>query len=153
MALVPGGVALRWRLLPDSLGTASSVSWSKMGGSAIDGGKFLSSAGLQTVTVLQARPLDEGPQQFAPVPIEEVEVDSQHTSDTGVCCACRNLRRADIATGIYSANGCRTHTPEACRKLDCIASGAIWVDMGHGCRCCHYGTTKGWMLAPCGRWW
>ncbi len=103
-------------------------------------------------TVLKARPLDAGPQPaFAPVPVDEVVatidrvrpdlVFAPHVeTSSGMLLPDDYIRR--VAEAAHGVGGMLV--------LDCIASGAIWVDMqATGVDVLISAPQKGWSASPC----
>lgn len=103
-------------------------------------------------TVLKARPIADGPQQaFAPAPIEEVVstikgempdiVFAPHVeTSSGMLLPDDYLRK--LADAVHSVGGMLV--------LDCIASGAIWVDMKKtAVDVLVSAPQKGWSGSPC----
>ena len=103
-------------------------------------------------TVLKARPTEEGPQAFyAPAPIELVEetiaaerpsvVFAPHVeTSAGMILPDDYIRR--LADAVHAVGGLFV--------LDCIASGAIWVDMeALGVDVLCSAPQKGWSASPC----
>lgn len=83
------------------------------------------------ITVLKARPTDSGDQApWIPAPIEEVEAAIARTGPDVVF-----VPHVETASGILLPDdylrriGEATHTAGGLFVLDCIASGAVWVDM------------------------
>jgi len=104
-------------------------------------------------TVLKARRIEDGPQApFAPVPIEEAVatikaekpdlVFAPHVETSSGIILPDDYMRA-IAEAVHSVGGMFV--------LDCIASGAIWVDMQDiGVDILISAPQKGWSASPCG---
>ena len=103
-------------------------------------------------TVLKARAIEAGPQAaFAPAPIEEV-VATIRANKPGVVIAAHVETAAgmilpdDYLTAVAQA----THEVGGLLVLDCIASGATWVDMkACGIDVLLSAPQKGWSSAPC----
>ncbi len=102
--------------------------------------------------VIQARPLFEGPKQpWAPPPIEEV-VAAIHAYTPDLVFA----PHVDTASGILLPPEYLSVVGEAVRAgggllvLDCVASGAVWVDMRElGVDVLLTAPQKGWSASPC----
>ena len=104
------------------------------------------------ITVLKARPLGEGPQApWAPAPIDEV-----------VSTIARERPAVVFAPHVETASGMilpdpylkqvaeATHAAGGLFVLDCIASGAMWVDMpAVGVDVLISAPQKGWSSSPC----
>jgi aspartate aminotransferase-like enzyme len=104
-----------------------------------------------SATVLKARPIASGPQAaFAPAPIEEV-VAAIRREEAGVVFAAH----VETASGIMLPDGYLRAISEAVHAvgglfvLDCIASGAMWVDMqANGVDVLISAPQKGWSGSP-----
>lgn len=104
------------------------------------------------LTVLKARPVAEGPQAaFAPPPIEEAVALIQASRPELVFAP-----HVETAAGIMlpddyiRALGEATHAVGGMFVLDCIASGAIWVDMAaNNVDVLISAPQKGWSSSPC----
>lgn len=105
------------------------------------------------VTVLPARPVDDSPTApWAPAPIEEV-VAAIRADEPAVVFA----PHVETASGILlpddylRAVADATHEVGGLFVLDCIASGAMWVDMADlGIDLLISAPQKGWSGSPCG---
>ncbi|MAE64865.1 MAG: aminotransferase [Phycisphaeraceae bacterium] len=103
-------------------------------------------------TVLKARPVESGPQPaFAPAPIEEV-VDRIASEKPDVVFA----PHVETSAGIILPNDYVSRVAEAVHAagglfvLDCIASGAMWIDMkACGVDVLVSAPQKGWTGSPC----
>lgn len=103
--------------------------------------------------VLCARPVEDGPQPaFAPAPIEEA-VDTIIREEPELVFA----PHVETASGMILPDGYMRQVAAATRRvdglfvLDCIASGAMWVDMeGIGVDILITAPQKGWSASPCG---
>jgi aspartate aminotransferase-like enzyme len=103
-------------------------------------------------TVLKARPVTEGRQAaFAPAPIEEVVAAIRADKPAVVFAA-----HVETASGIILPDGYLRKVAEAVHAegglfvLDCIASGAMWVDMrATGVDVLISAPQKGWSGSPC----
>lgn len=103
-------------------------------------------------TVLQARPLGDGSQAaFAPAPLEEI-VATIRSERPGIVFA----PHVETASGMIlpddwiCAIADATHAAGGLFVLDCIASGAIWVDMrSSGVDVLLSAPQKGWSATPC----
>lgn len=105
-----------------------------------------------STTVLKARPVEDGPQAaFAPAPIEEVVQTIQNEkpdivfaphveTSAGIILPDDYIRQ--VADAVHAASGLFV--------LDCIASGALWVDMeASGVDILISAPQKGWSGSPC----
>ena len=104
------------------------------------------------VTVLKARPIQEGKQApFAPVPIEEVTATISAEKPEMVFAphvetASGMILPEDYVRAVADA----THAVGGLLVLDCVASGAIWVDMeAAGVDILICAPQKGWSSSPC----
>lgn len=103
-------------------------------------------------TVHKARPISEGSQQpFSPAPIEEV-VESIRSEKPGVVFA----PHVETAAGLLLPDDYLKQLAEATHEvgglfvLDCVASGALWVDMkAIGADVLISAPQKGWSASPC----
>ena len=102
-------------------------------------------------TVLKARPLADGPQQpFAPAPIDEVVATIRAERPAVVFAphvetACGMILPDDYLRAVAAA----THEVGGLFALDCIASGAVWVDMAAlGVDVLVSAPQKGWSGSP-----
>jgi len=104
-------------------------------------------------TVLKARPTSSGSQaSFAPAPIEEVVAAIQAEKPDVVFAA-----HVETASGIILPDSYMKAISKAVHEtgglfvLDCIASGAMWVDMQDvGVDVLISAPQKGWSASPCG---
>lgn len=104
-------------------------------------------------TVLKARPTTSGPQaSFAPAPIEEVVAAINAEKPDVVFAA-----HVETASGILLPDAYMKAISQAVHEngglfvLDCIASGAMWVDMQEvGVDILISAPQKGWSASPCG---
>lgn len=103
-------------------------------------------------TVLKARAIEAGPQaQFAPAPIEEVVANIRANKPGLVIAAHVETAAGMILPDDYlKAVSQATHEVGGLFVLDCIASGATWVDMkACGIDVLLSAPQKGWSSAPC----
>jgi aspartate aminotransferase-like enzyme len=81
-------------------------------------------------TVLKARRDGAGDQApFAPAPIDEVVARSARAPCRGFRAACRDRLRHRAARRLPARRGAAVREVDGLFVLDCIASGALWVDM------------------------
>ena len=153
VALVPGGGTFAMEAVARQFGYGQQCLVVQNGWFSYRWLQIFEQCGLtETVTVLQARPLDEGPQaQFAPVPIEEVEAAIHNTRPALVCAAHVETSAGLILPPEYLQRmAAATHDVGGVFVLDCIASGAIWVDMkATGVDVVITAPQKGWTSTPC----
>lgn len=103
-------------------------------------------------TVLKARPIEDGPQaHFAPAPIEEVEAAIAAETPAVVFAPHVETSAGMILPDDYVRRVAdATHAVGGLFVLDCIASGAIWVDMQElGVDVLCSAPQKGWSASPC----
>lgn len=104
------------------------------------------------VTVCTARPVSDGPQaQWAPAPINEVVQTIRREKPQVVFAAHVETAAGLILPDDYlRAVAAATHEVGGIVVLDCIASGAIWVDMDDlGIDVVLSAPQKGWSGTPC----
>lgn len=102
--------------------------------------------------VLKARPVDNGPQAaFAPVPIEEaVATIRAEWPEVVFAPHVETSAGMMLPTGYMRALADAVHEVGGLFVLDCIASGAIWVDMEEaGVDILISAPQKGWSASPC----
>ena len=120
-----------------------SYRWSQI----LDAGRIA-----ETTTVHKARPVGEGSQQpFRPAPIEEV-TESIRSQKPGVVFA----PHVETAAGLLLPDDYLKQVAETTHEvgglfvLDCVASGALWVDMkAIGADVLISAPQKGWSASPC----
>ncbi|QSA95555.1 aminotransferase class V-fold PLP-dependent enzyme [Methylococcus sp. EFPC2] len=103
-------------------------------------------------TVLQARPVEPGPQPaYAPPPIEEVVASIAHEKPDFVFAP-----HVETSSGMILPDGYLRAVADAVHAvgglfvLDCIASGTVWVDMEEaGIDILISAPQKGWSAPPC----
>lgn len=103
-------------------------------------------------TVLKARPIDEDePAAFAPAPIEEVVATIEAEKPDFVFAPHVETSSGMILPDDYiAAVTDATHSVGGMFVLDCIASGALWVDMeANGVDVLISAPQKGWTGSPC----
>lgn len=102
--------------------------------------------------VLKARQIGSGPQApFAPVPIEEVVAAiHQHKPDVVFAPHVETSSGMILPDAYLKAVGAAVHAVDGLFVLDCIASGAIWVDMAaNDVDVLISAPQKGWSGSPC----
>lgn len=102
--------------------------------------------------VLKARQIGNGPQApFAPVPIEEVVAAiHQHKPDVVFAPHVETSSGMILPDAYLKAVGAAVHAVDGLFVLDCIASGAIWVDMAaNDVDVLISAPQKGWSGSPC----
>ena len=103
-------------------------------------------------TVLRARPVDDGPKApFAPAPVDEVVAAIQAARPEVVFAPHVETSAGILLPDDYlRAVADATHEAGGLFVLDCIASGAIWVDMEKsGVDVLISAPQKGWSGSPC----
>ncbi len=104
------------------------------------------------VTVLKARQTgNASPSPFAPAPIDEVvEAIRTHRPEVVFAPHVETSAGVILPDDYISAMAAAAHEVGALMVLDCIASGAIWVDMqATGVDVLISAPQKGWSAAPC----
>ena len=153
VAVVPGGGTYAMEAVARQFGTGKrclvirngffSYRWTQI----FDAGAIPSES-----TVLRARPVSDGPQSpFAPPTVDEVAA-AIHARRPDVVFA----PHVETSSGIIlpddylGAVAAATHDAGGLFALDCVASGAIWVDMGRcGVDVLISAPQKGWSGSPC----
>ncbi len=103
--------------------------------------------------VLKARPVEDGEQAaFAPAPIEEaVRTITDQTPDIVFAPHVETASGMILPDDYMQAVADATHRSGGLFVLDCIASGAMWVDMERiGVDILISAPQKGWSASPCG---
>lgn len=153
VAIVPGGGTYAMEAVARQFATGKRCLVIRNGWFSFRWTQIFEAGGIPAAeTVLKARPVEEGPQPaFAPAPIDEVV-------------ATINAERPDVvfAPHVETSAGMllpddyirqvadAVHTVGGMLVLDCIASGAIWVDMqATGVDVLISAPQKGWSSSPC----
>jgi aspartate aminotransferase-like enzyme len=105
-----------------------------------------------SITVLKARPVEQGGQAaYAPVPIEEVVATIRETKPDLVFAPHVETASGMILPDDYLRKVAEAvHTVGGMFVLDCIASGAVWVDIqAIGIDILVSAPQKGWSASPC----
>lgn len=153
VALVPGGGTYAMEAIARQLATGKSVLVVRNGlfshrwSAILETGRIASN-----ITVCSARPEDDSPQAaWAPAPIEEVETAIAEQRPAVVFAP-----HVETASGMLLPDdyvrrlGAATHAVGGLFVLDCIASGALWVDMTDlGVDVIVSAPQKGWSGTPC----
>ena len=153
VALVPGGGSYAMEAVARQLATDKKVVVVRNGlfsfrwSAILEKGRIASSA-----TVCQARPADDSTQAaWSPAPVDEV-VEAIHTERPDVVFA----PHVETAAGILlpddyvRAMADAVHAVGGVLVLDCVASGALWVDMKDlGVDVLISAPQKGWSGTPC----
>ncbi|AWI77867.1 aminotransferase [Parazoarcus communis] len=106
----------------------------------------------ETAVVLKARPVNSGPQApFAPVPVEDVVAAiRQHKPDVVFAPHVETSSGMILPDDYLKAVADAVHAEGGLFVLDCIASGAMWVDMAEtGVDILISAPQKGWTASPC----
>lgn len=153
LAVVPGGGSFGMEAIARQFASGQnclvirngwfSYRWSQI----LDTGKIP-----QSTTVLSARPVGSGAQApFAPPPIEEVEAAIRRESPQLVFAPHVETASGIILPDDYVARvGAAARAAGALFVLDCVASGAVWVDMSAcGVDVLLSAPQKGWSSTPC----
>lgn len=153
VALVPGGGTFAMEAVARQFARGQRCLVLQNGWFSYRWSQIFAHCGLtDTVTVLQARPSDGGPQaQFVPAPIEDVEASIRAARPAVVCAA-----HVETSAGIILPPEYIHRVAKATQQvgglfvLDCIASGAIWVDMkALDVDVLITAPQKGWTSTPC----
>ena len=153
VALVPGGGTYGMEAVARQFATDKKCLVIRNGWFSFRWSQILETGGIPSESiVLKARQVDNGRQAaFAPVPVEEAVatiraerpdvVFAPHVETSSGMILPPDYLRA-IADAVHEAGGLFV--------LDCIASGAIWVDMqGAGIDILISAPQKGWSASPC----
>ncbi len=153
VAVVPGGGTYAMEAVARQFGTGKrclvirngffSYRWTQI----FDAGRIPSES-----TVIRARPVGDGPQSpFAPPPVDEVAAAIRAERPDVVFAP-----HVETSSGIVLPDDYLGAVAAAARDagalfvLDCVASGAIWVDMGRcGVDVLISAPQKGWSGSPC----
>jgi aspartate aminotransferase-like enzyme len=107
----------------------------------------------ERITVLKARPVGQGPQApWAPAPIAEVEAAIARAKPAVVFAPHVETSSGIVLPDDYLARrAAATHAAGGLFVLDCVASGALWVDMrAAGADVLITAPQKCWSSPPCG---
>lgn len=153
VAVVPGGGTYAMEAVARQFGTGRrcmvirngffSYRWTQI----FDAGAIPSES-----TVLRARPVSEGPRSpFAPPPVDEVAAAIRAERPDVVFAPHVETSSGIILPDDYlGAVAAAARDAGALFVLDCVASGAIWVDMGRcGADVLISAPQKGWSGSPC----
>ncbi len=153
VAVVPGGGTYAMEAVARQLATGRrclvvrnglfSYRWSQI----FDAGSVASET-----TVCSARPVSEGPQApWIPAPVEEVVDAIERIRPEVVFAAHVETAAGMVLPDDYvRAVAAATHAADGLFVLDCIASGALWVDMTQlGVDVLLSAPQKGWSGSPC----
>lgn len=153
VALVPGGGTYAMEAIARQLATGKSVLVVRNGlfshrwSAILETGRIASN-----ITVCSARPEDDSPQAaWAPAPIEEVETAIAEQRPAVVFAPHVETASGMVLPDDYVRRlGAATHAVGGLFVLDCIASGALWVDMTDlGVDVIVSAPQKGWSGTPC----
>ena len=153
VAVVPGGGSFGMEAIARQLATGKHCLVIRNGWFSYRWSQIFEMGGIPArETVLKARPIAEGPQQpFAPPPIEEVEATIRREQPDLVFAP-----HVETASGILLPDSylqrvaAAVHAHGGLFVLDCVASGAIWVDMkACGVDVLLSAPQKGWSATPC----
>jgi len=153
VAVVPGGGSFGMEAIARQLATGKHCLVIRNGWFSYRWSQIFEMGGIPArETVLKARPIADGPQQpFAPPPIEEVEATIRREQPDLVFAP-----HVETASGILLPDdylqriAAAVHAHGGLFVLDCVASGAIWVDMqACGVDVLLSAPQKGWSATPC----
>ena len=153
VAVVPGGGTYAMEAVARQFGTGKrclvvrngffSYRWTQI----FDAGRIPSES-----TVLMARPAGDGPRSpFAPPPVDEVAAAIRARRPEAVFAPHVETSSGIVLPDDYlGAVAAAARDADALFVLDCVASGAIWVDMGRcGVDVLISAPQKGWSGSPC----
>ena len=153
VALIPGGGSAAMEAVARQLATGANVVVVRNGlfsfrwSAILDAGRIA-----DEVTVCQARPIDDSPRSpWAPAPIDEVEAAIADTRPGVVFAPHVETASGMVLPDAYVRRVAQaTHAVGGLFVLDCIASGALWVDMRDlGVDVLISAPQKGWSGTPC----
>ncbi len=153
LALVPGGGTYGMEAVARQFATDRKCMVIRNGWFSFRWSQILETGNIPSETiVLKARPVDNGRQSaFAPVPIDEA-VSTIKSERPQVVFA----PHVETSSGMILPTGYMRELADAVHEvgglfvLDCIASGAIWVDMAEaGVDILISAPQKGWSASPC----
>lgn len=153
VALVPGGGTYGMEAVARQFATDRKCMVIRNGWFSFRWSQILETGNIPSETiVLKARPVDNGRQSaFAPVPIDEA-VSTIKSERPQVVFA----PHVETSSGMILPTGYMRELADAVHEvgglfvLDCIASGAIWVDMAEaGVDILISAPQKGWSASPC----
>ncbi|WP_168582142.1 aminotransferase class V-fold PLP-dependent enzyme [Gephyromycinifex aptenodytis] len=153
VALVPGGGTYAMEAVARQLATKRRCLVIRNGFFSYRWSQIFETGGItDSVTVCQARPLAQGPTApWAPAPIDEVVATIARDKPELVFAAHVETAAGMLLPPDYlRAVATATHEAGGMFVLDCIASGAIWVDMQEaGVDILISAPQKGWSGTPC----
>lgn len=132
LALVPGGGTASMEAVARQLGTGRRILVLRNGLFSYRWSQIIDAAGLSDdVTVCMARPEDDSPHAaWRPAPVEEVIAAIHERRPELVCAPHVETAAGMILPDDYvRAVSTATHEVGGLFVLDCVASGALWVDM------------------------
>ena len=131
VAIVPGGGTYAMEAVARQLGGMGAALVLRNGWFSFRWTQIFETMGAAAPAVLLARPTREGPQApFAPAPIAEVVAHIENTRPAVVFAAHVETASGMVLPDAYlDAVSAAAHGVGALFVLDCIASGALWVDM------------------------
>ncbi len=153
VAVVPGGGSFGMEAIARQLATGQHCLVVRNGWFSYRWSQIFEMGGIPArETVLKARPVADGSQQpFTPPPIEEVEASIRRDKPDLVFAP-----HVETASGILLPDdylqriAAAVHAHGGLFVLDCVASGAIWVDMkACGVDVLLSAPQKGWSATPC----
>ncbi len=154
VAIVPGGGTYAMEAVARQFATDKKTLVVRNGWFSFRWTQIFEAGGIPaSSTVLKARPVTSGPQAaFAPAPVDEVVAAIAAEKPDLVFAA-----HVETASGIMLPDDYMKAVAEAVHDvggmfvLDCIASGAMWVDMREiGVDILISAPQKGWSASPCG---
>lgn len=153
VAIVPGGGTFGMEAVARQFATGRKALVIRNGWFSFRWTQIFDMGGVPSESVvLKARPVEPGPQAaFAPAPIDEVVAAiRQHRPDVVFAPHVETSAGMILPDGYLRAVGDAVHEVGGLFVLDCIASGAIWVDMqACGVDILISAPQKGWTSWPC----
>jgi len=153
VALVPGGGTFGMEAVARQFATGKKTLVIRNGWFSFRWTQIFDMGGIPAESVvLKARPIESGPQAaFAPAPIEEVVAAiRQHRPDVVFAPHVETSAGMILPDDYLRAVATAVHEVGGLFVLDCIASGAIWVDMqACGVDILISAPQKGWTSWPC----
>jgi aspartate aminotransferase-like enzyme len=153
VALVPGGGTFAMEAVARQFAADEDVLVVRNGWFSFRWSQIFEATGIaRSVTVIKARPVGNAPQPpYAPAPIEEVTARIRDIRPAVVFAPHVETSAGMILPDDYlTALAAAAHEVGALMVLDCVASGAVWVDMATtGVDVVISAPQKGWSAQPC----
>jgi aspartate aminotransferase-like enzyme len=153
VAIVPGGGSFGMEAIARQLANGKKCLVLRNGWFSYRWSQILDMGGIPAhTTVLKARPLGAGPQAaYAPAPIDEVVQTIRREKPDVVFAPHVETASGILLPDAYLENlAAAVHAHGGLFVLDCVASGALWVDMkARGVDVLLSAPQKGWSASPC----